>query len=40
LDDTDGILGLLPKPYMPGELLEAVGIALNLTSTADRAALV
>jgi len=36
LSDTDGILGLLPKPYRPAELLDAVRLALNLTPTARR----
>ena len=33
LADTDGILGLLPKPYRPTELLDAVRVALNLSPT-------
>jgi PAS domain S-box-containing protein len=31
LADTDGSVGLLPKPYRPGDLLEAVGGALDDT---------
>ncbi len=37
LADTDGVLGLLPKPYRPNELLDAVRIALNLSPTAGAA---
>ena len=37
LADTDGILGLLPKPYRPHELLDAVRVALNLSPTAGAA---
>jgi len=38
LADTDGILGLLPKPYRPAELLDAVRVALNLIPMAERPA--
>jgi CheY-like chemotaxis protein len=38
LADTVGILGLLPKPYRPAELLDAVRVALNLSPTPEWAA--